>query len=352
MTSPLPGTVTTASAHDEPNPTRKTSGDVTKIPPPPMADTGQPDPDPLPQWFTVVHLIWLHNKGYIDALPPELGPYPMMYRAEDPRLGAQLRGWGILDESMHLTEAAQSLLSALLGAYDWALWGLTLMFAARQRIEVTMPQALIEYGVPFALRDTPRVPWIICVRTNEVVAALSTVERLYVRRYPRKGDVHQQVGLALKELMDPDDQIKPLDMKPITVPATLVTELSSDEVTSAGVRPNDTGDERAAAAKTVKNRLLKERMSSTTANELAKLASEETSVLTQVGIIDEAANGFGPVKGLAMGLVYFGNGLMVSHPEFFPDGSVQIKYRPGNEKAFTEGVAALRRAARKYPRMA
>lgn len=348
MTSPSLASVT--GMPDEESAQQTRLGYVTEDPPPTTVQTTE-EKEPLSPWFNVVHLIWLHNKGYIDTLPPELGPYPMMYRAEDERLGTQLRDWGILDEGMALTEQARSLLSALVGAYDWALWGLTIMFAARQRVEVSMPQALIEYGVPFSLRDTPRVPLMICVRKDEVVSALSTAERLYVRRYPRKGDANQQVGLALKELMDPDDQIKTLDMKPITVPATLVAELASDEVSSAGVRPDDTGDERAEASKAVKNRLLKEHMSSTTANELAKLVSEETSVLTQVGIIDESSNGFGAVKGLAMGLLYFGNGLMVSHPEFFPDGSVQIKYRPGNEKAFTEGVASLRRAARKYPRM-
>ena len=82
--------------------------------------------------FDQRHLIALYQRGLINELPIELGPMPVFDLG--PSVDEDLKRWNIVDPSTNeLTEPAQEYFAGLVG-YEWAVWGIVLLYNQRTEI--------------------------------------------------------------------------------------------------------------------------------------------------------------------------------------------------------------------------
>lgn len=305
----------------------------------------------VPQMFTIHHLIWLHRYGYLPNLPYELGPFPITLDFAssgqfDKRLREQLTEWGVIDvASNKLVPEAESLFSALTGFSDWALWGTILLYSLRTNARETFdPGGADDWGLKYAVRDVPRVPFMIAVRNREIISALSTPEALIINRIDRVGEANLQVSRILHEMLDPSGLWEPWTGPTISVPHTTVKALASDESVSS-LDGDDDADSREERAASTKNALRDSDLPPATAKTLVELQRHPTTASVQVAINYNASHGQ-VTPDLAMGVTFFdGAGVVVSYPVGKTDETRSIRYVPGDEKGFTDGVASLLGAA-------
>ncbi len=305
----------------------------------------------VPQMFTIHHLIWLHRYGYLPNLPYELGPFPITLDFAstgqfDKRLREQLTDWGVIDVARNaLVPEADDLFGALTGFSEWALWGTILLYSLRTNARETFdPGGADDWGLKHAVRDVPRVPFMIAVRNREIISAISTPDALLINRIDRVGDVHQQVGRILKEMLDPENLWEPWGGPTISVPHRTVKSLAADPSVSS-MSGDDDADAREARATNTKNALMGAELSPATSKVLVELQRSPTTASVQVAINYTASHGQ-VTPDLAVGVTFFdGAGIVVSYPVGRTDETRSIRYVPGDEKGFTDAVASLVAAA-------
>ena len=87
--------------------------------------------------FNQKHLIELHRRGLLPTLPLELGPMP--FADEDPQLWEDLLRWRIVDGTTGQLYGEAKELFAGLAEYDWATWGIVLLYNQRREVEFDIP---------------------------------------------------------------------------------------------------------------------------------------------------------------------------------------------------------------------
>lgn len=302
----------------------------------------------VPNMFCIHHLVWLHRFGFLPNLPYELGPFPITldFAATgkfDAKLREQLISWGVLSGDGNTIEPeAEDLLTALTGNSEWALWGTVLLYSLRtSAVKDFDPDGADEWGLKYAVRDVPRVPFMVAVRRREVITALSTPDALVINRIPRSGDVHRVVARALKEMLDPEKNWEPWGGPMISVPHTTVQALAEDPSVSRLTDEDGNPDAISARVEDTKAALSHHDLPRATAEALLELQSHPTTANVQVSINYSSAHGQVTPK-LAMGITYFdGAGIVVSYPVGKTDETRSIRYVPGDENGFMNGVKSL-----------
>lgn len=305
----------------------------------------------VPSMFSIHHLVWLHRFGYLTNLPYELGPFPITldFAATgqfDKRLREQLTEWGVIDVATNkLTPEAEDLLSALTGFADWALWGTILLHSLRTNARENFdPGGADDWGLKHAVRDVPRVPFMIAVRNREIITAISTPDALIITRNDRVGDVHLQVGRLLHEMLDPTGLWEPWGGPTISVPHLTIKSLAADPSVSS-LDGDDDPDTRTSRSLSTKNVLTGSDLPPATTKALVELQTHPTTAIVQVSINYNAGHGQVTPE-LATGVTFFdGAGIVVSYAVGRTDETRSIRYVPGDEQGFTAGVKALVEAA-------
>ena len=304
-----------------------------------------PDPaDTLPHVFSIHHLVWLQRVGLLTDLPYELGPFPMTLDFMgsgkfDARIEEDLEEWGILVKGRNLHPEAQFLFDAITGHADWTLWGLVLLYSLKTNArEEFDPQKVDEFGLKHAVRDIPRVPFIIAVTKTEIVTALNAPPRLILHRIPRAGDVYKQVGEALRLMLDPEQNWEPWQGKRASLPFKSAKEIAADPELATLLDDEDARKKQAAA---VKEKLLCADFSATTSKVLAELTEFPVSSSVVVNINYPTSKGL-ITPNASMSVNYFeGAGIVVSYPVGRDEDTRLLYYVPGDAAAFQTGVKAL-----------
>ncbi len=187
--------------------------------------------------FDQRHLIALYQRGLINELPIELGPMPVFDLG--PSVDEDLKRWNIVDPSTNeLTEPAQEYFAGLVG-YEWAVWGIVLLYNQRKEIVSDLPDEFLQYGVQYAIRDVPRASFLIGYREGTFTTATLAAGQLALAtdRARSNTDEHRNeaVGQIIMAILDPQKQWKPYPMERISIPATAAEALKRD-------RTDDTED--------------------------------------------------------------------------------------------------------------
>lgn len=291
--------------------------------------------------FDQRHLIALYQRGLINELPIELGPMPVFDLG--PSVDEDLKRWNIVDPSTNeLTEPAQEYFAGLVG-YEWAVWGIVLLYNQRMEIVSDLPEEFLQYGVQYAIRDVPRVSFLIGYREGTFTTATLAAGQLALAtdRARSNTDEHRNeaVGQIIMAILDPQKQWKPHPMERISIPAAAAEALKRD-------RTDDTED----VLETTRDGLRDAGMARTTVRGLAELLSQDNVAVSQITISRRAPQGKQTVYHNAMGVMFFvgePGGVVVSYPSRGLDGRQWINYEPATPAAMTEAVAALRRGLAK-----
>ncbi len=302
----------------------------------------------VPDLFSIHHLVWLHRNNFIPNLPYELGPFPITldFAATgkfDAKLRAQLIEWGVLSgDGNSILPEAESLLTALTGNAEWTLWGTILLYSLRTTaVKDFDPEGADEWGLKHAVRDVPRVPFLIAVRSREVITALSTPDALIINRLPRAGDVHRVAAKALRGMLDPQQNWEPWGGPTISVPHTTVKALAEDPSVSKLDGEDGTPEAVSSRVEGTKTALASYDLPRATSDALLELQSHPTTANVQVSINYTSVHGQVSPK-LAMGVTFFdGAGIVVSYPVGKTDETRSIRYVPGDENGFVNGIKSL-----------
>lgn len=302
----------------------------------------------VPHMFSIHHLIWLHRFGFLPNLPYELGPFPITldFAATgkfDAKIREQLITWGVLrGDGNAITPEAEDLLTSLTGSYEWALWGTILLYSLRTNARADFdPEGADEWGLKHAVRDVPRVPFMISVRRREVITVLSTPDALIINRIPRAGDVYRVVAKALREMLDPEKNWEPWGGPMISVPHSTIQSLAKDPAVSRLDGEGDDPEAISARVDSTKAALTKHDLPRATSEALLELQSHPTTANVQVSINYNSTHGQVTPK-LATGITFFdGAGIVVSYPFGKTDETRSIRYVPGDENGYYNGVKAL-----------
>lgn len=304
-----------------------------------------PDPaETLPHVFSIHHLVWLYRVGLVTDLPYELGPFP--YTLDflgsgkvDARIENDLVDWGILENGRNLNPEAKFLFDALTGHANWTLWGLVLLYSLKTNArEEFDPQKVDEFGLSHAVRDVPRVPFMIAVTETEIITALNAPPRLILHRIPRAGNVYAQVGESLRLMLDPEQNWEPWQGKRVALPMRTVKQVTADPELSA---LSDDEDSRKAQAAAVKEKLLTEDFSATTSKVIAELTEYPVSSSVTVSLNYPSSKGL-ITPNASIGINYFdGAGVVVSYPVGSDEDTQLVYYVPGDKEGFREAVNSL-----------
>ena len=287
--------------------------------------------------FDQRHLIALYRQGLINELPIELGPMPVFDLGPD--IDEDLKRWKIVDPSTNqLTEPAREYFAGLV-AYEWAVWGIVLLYNQRMEIVSDLPEEFLQYGVQYALRDVPRVGFLIGYREGTFTTATLAAGHLALAtdrdRSSSAEQRHEAVGQIIMAILDPQKQWKPYPMERISIPATVADALKRD-------RADDVED----VVETTRDGLRDAGMARTTVRGLAELLSQDNVALSQITLTRRAPQGKQTVYNNSMGVMFFvgdPGGVVVSYPSRGLDGRQWINYEPATPAAMTAAVAALQR---------
>lgn len=303
-----------------------------------------------PTAFSTHHLSWLYRNGFLPDLPLELGPFPLTpvldnADAFDAMLRDQLVSWDLLREG-ELNPEARFLFETLLGlGTTWSLWGTVLLHSLKTNARANFdPDGLDEWGLKHAVRDIPRVQFMICATNKEFITALNAPPNLIMNRIPVTSEsLHLQAGRILKAMLDPTQQWNPWPGPAISAPMTAIVELAENPETSR----LDLEDDALLAQRpgTVRRLLLDKDMSAKTAEALAELSRLPTTAAAQVSLNYPTPAGQLTPK-VSMGVAYLdGAGVMVSYPMGKTERTRTLYYAPGDDQGFSAGVKSLLDAA-------
>lgn len=303
-----------------------------------------------PTSFSVHHLSWLHRHGFLHDLPHELGPFPVNpdlsdTGAFDALLGSQLSSWGIVSDGV-LNPDAGFLFESLMGqGAEWVLWGTVLLYSLKTDARASFdPKGIDEWGLKHAVRDVPRVQFMIAHTPREIVSAINAPPNLIINRIPVTGeDIALQTGRVLRALLDPQENWKPWSGPTVTAKMAEIRTLAENPELSR----LDLEDEEALTRRPdqMRRALLGMELSPKTAETMAELSRFPTTAAAQVSVNYPTPGGLVTPK-VAMGVTFFdGAGIMVSYPVGKTDETRAVYYVPGDEKGFTDGVRAMVAAA-------
>lgn len=336
-----------------------------------MAEYLDADPaDTLADMFSIHHLVWLYRYNYISDAPYDLGPFPATLDINDTgrfdvRIQKDLVKWGILvpagklvsdedprteDEQKErprtgaytLHPDAKLLFEALIGDNEWALLGTVLLYSlktnAREQFD---PDKVDEFGLIHAVRDVPRVKFVIAVTPREIMTALNAPPQLILNRVPRVGNIYKQVGEMFKLMLDPNKDWKPWPGPKASVPWSTVKVLSDNPDTS---KMGEDEDARATQAAEVKSVLSDIGVSSNTSKVLENLVTLPTTAAVRVALSYTSPKGkITPDVGL--GVTFFDDeekgGVVVSYPVGRTSQTRSIRYVPGDGQGFIEAVESI-----------
>lgn len=306
--------------------------------------------------FTVSHWHWMAAHSMVRQMPTELGPtFPHLMTSEA-QIMHDLTAWGALDERGEVTAEAQEMFGAVTGHAPLTVFGTVLLYAQR-RAPAQLPAELTGFGLEAAVRNVPRVTFVVGIGDREVVTALVNNTSVAFTRRLRRGGADTDAAEAVRALLDPDDQWPAFPLKaPVVLPGDVVQELASDPTTGTLIdtEPGPDADEDTRArdaalrqrTKKATRSVLQAAKTPTTAQTLiADIASSTTHALAQITVstcdVDVSRGEAG-----AMAIVFLRNrGVVVSYPS--GSGSLRrITYAAGNISGIRSGIGTLRSAYR------
>ncbi|WP_071289602.1 ESX secretion-associated protein EspG [Mycolicibacterium llatzerense] len=292
--------------------------------------------------FNQKHLIELHRRGLLPTLPLELGPMP--FADEGPQIWEDLLRWRIVDGvTGQLCEEAKELFAGLV-EYDWATWGIVLLYNQRKEVEFDIPDEFARYGLQYAVRDIPRVTFLIGVRNEHITTAVLTNGRLQIGRDPfvrnREDDVDRQIGSILLRILDPEQRWAPYPMPKVTIPAP-----HSGAAALSSYRTSD-ADERREGRAAVSAGLADRGISQSSRRVIDELLSQDNVANAQITLTRRTAVGKKTSKENGGGIMFFGGaktGVVSSYPVKSADNNPWVTYEPGTPESVGNAIAALRK---------
>ena len=307
--------------------------------------------------FNIRHWAWLARNGHTECPPMELGPFPfvVMTDAEENQLRTDLVDWGILVNGQ-LSEESKNLLDDIAHNGEFTLRGIVLLYSKRTDAVRRFNRADDDFDLIHAVRDVPRVPFSITVTSREIITAFSTLDALIVTRRAKGEDPAAQIGPMLHAILDPEGNWKPWESTPITLPYTVVKSIADDEELSAlildddddftdedvtDVPPVDAGARRKNQVKGVEKVLRSDETPRYTMEKITSLAGKQMSAMAQMAITYQTPQGV-VEPDASTGVMFFEDaGVVVSYAKGRTPESRSIRYVPGDDNGFTEGVRAL-----------
>lgn len=304
-------------------------------------------------YFTVSHWDWLAATGKVRRMPAELGPtFPHLLTSEA-QVVHDLTAWGALDPHGRITGEAEAMFGAVTGHAELTVFGTVLLYGQR-RPSAQLPAELKGFGLEAAVRDVPRVTFVIGLTEREVVCALvNNISAVFTRRL-RRGDASADAAQAVLDLLNPEGEWPPYPLqRPIVLPAAVVDELASHSDTAALFNTDPADNPDADPDTVASDNAARERARSTTArllraaktpaaaqSAIAEIAGATTHAIAQItAMTSEVDVPRGDPGALALAFLR-DRGLVAS----YPSGSGKfrrITYCSGNAKSIAEGINAL-----------
>lgn len=307
-------------------------------------------------YFTVSHWHWMAAKSMVRQIPVELGPtFPHLMTSEA-QIAHDLTEWGALDERGHLTDEAKEMFDTVTGHAELTVFCTVLLYAQR-REPVQVPAELKPFGVQAAVRDVPRVTFVLGVSKREVVSALINNTTVVFNRRLRRDEAAADAATAVLELLDPSGDWPAFPMKaPIILPGGVVERLAADSEASKlfDSEPEPDADEkiraeaeavRERARKAARNVLHAAKTPAGAQAVIADIAGSTTHALATLTATTQDVDVSRGEPG-ALALVFLrGRGVVASYPS--GSGSIRrITYASGNVIGIKNGIQALSNAYR------
>ncbi|AOS94964.1 hypothetical protein AN480_28390 (plasmid) [Mycobacterium intracellulare subsp. chimaera] len=293
-----------------------------------------------PDQFDQRHLIELHRRGLLERLPMELGPMPIANFG--PQLWEDLIRWRIVDGATEtLNPEAKKLFDGLIN-YEWAVWGIVLLYNERRRVVADLPAEFFRFGVQHAVRDIPRVTFLIGVLNQRVTTAVLANGELDISSDPAEGprpaDIQRQIAKILLTVLDPGQKWAPYPMTRVSIPAP-----DSGGRKLSALRNGDP-KERKKILSTTTAGLKKAGVTAQTSEVIAELLSQDNPASAQITVTRKTGTGRHTARDNAAGVLFFGGtktGVVVSYPTRAPDHEPWVTYEPGSVDGVARAIAAL-----------
>lgn len=302
-------------------------------------------------YFTVSHWHWLAATGKTRRMPSELGPtFPYLMTSEA-QIAHDLTAWGALDAHGQLTAEAEELFKALTGHAELTVFGTVLLYAQR-RDPVKVPPELAGFGMEAAVRNVPRVTFVIGVTAREVVCALVNNITVVVTRRLRRAAAADDAAVAVRDLLDPEQQWPAYPLSsPVVLSASVVETLAADKdcgklidnepADDASDAERETNAEMRNTIRKATRRVLQQARTPAGAQEtIAEIATSTTHALAQ---ITASTSEVDVPRGApaALALVFLRDrGIVASYPS--GSGTVRrITYASGTTTGIAAGIKAL-----------
>jgi hypothetical protein len=291
---------------------------------------------PAEDMFDQRHLIALYRRGAINELPLELGPMPVF------DLGASvdqdLQRWNIIDSAGALSPAAEELFAGLT-SWEWAVWGIVLLYNERKNIVYDLPEELVDYGVRYAIRDVPRVTFLVGYRESTFTTATMSGGRLAIAsdraRSVEPDRLNASAGAIINAICDPADAWQPYPMDQFSIPAATADALKRD-------RDGNVDDVVGAT----RDGLHEAGMVRTTVNALSELLKQDNVAICQILLTRRTPQGKKTAQNSAAGIMFFTGehtGAVVSYPTRAMDGRQWITYESATPAALGRAIGGLHR---------
>ncbi len=304
-------------------------------------------------YFTVSHWDWLAATGKVRRMPAELGPTFPHLLASEAQIVHDLTAWSALDPQGRITGEAEAMFAAVTGHAELTVFGTVLLYGQR-RPPAQLPAELKGFGLEAAVRDVPRVTFVVGLTEREVVCALvNNISVVFTRRL-RRTDTVSDAAQAVLDLLNPDGQWPAYPLKrPIVLPAAVVDELASHSDTAALFDADPADDPDADPETVATDTAARERARSTAArllraaktpaaaqSAISEIAGATTHAMAQItAMTSEVDVPRGDPGALALAFLR-DRGVVASYPS--GSGNFRrITYTSGNAEGIAAGINAL-----------
>ncbi|RAV04384.1 hypothetical protein DQP56_00770 [Mycolicibacter senuensis] len=259
---------------------------------------------------------------------------------QGPHLWDDLIRWGVVDgRTSQLVPEAQELFAGVT-RYDWAIWGLLLLYNERRPVTADLPEEFLQYGVQYAVRDIPRVPFLVGVSGHTVTTTVLAGGEMNIYSDPtssqRDAELHLQVGKIVLAILDPGCRWPPYPMARVSIPAP-----DADSIGRRNADPKTRKKETSEAVAT----LQAAGAAPSAAAALGDLLSQDNVALAQLTASRRSSTGLETAKSNAAGVMFFGGtktGAVVSYPVRGLDGRQWVNYEPATPENVSSAIEALR----------